>query len=198
MIIRARVPAPAQSQLLPSPRDSWHPAGLRVCAADRSGIIDRFLSMTVHGNGGDNRRLDSVVSEEQMRRTLATTGLLPAPAGVDLCGNSGGGRSAEDYLVTIAGWACRSVSSTGYADLAGGITTAQGAPEPMSTGMSAWLNAGYSGSTSSTLIPSPGPPDGRQVRVAIAPPDTALASETFTVDIGPNHIRSQNPSGSQP
>jgi len=111
---------------------------------------------------------------------------------VHLCANCGDQRPGEDYMVTVAGWAYPSTNSTGYADLATGITTAQGVPMPMDTGAAAWLNGGDSVSASSTLIPPSGAPGEQQVTVTIEMPDTTLASETFTVNVSPN------PSGSQP
>ena len=111
---------------------------------------------------------------------------------VRLCLNCGDGRPYYDYMVTSAGWVYPATNNTGYADLAGSITTAQGASEQPGSGAAATLNAGDSGSTSSTLIPPSGSPGEQQVTVTIEMPDTTLASETFTVNVGPN------PGGSQP
>jgi hypothetical protein len=111
---------------------------------------------------------------------------------VSLCANCGDGRPYKYYMVTIGGWAYPATNSTGYADLATGITTAQGVPQPINTGVAAALNAGDSVSTSSTLIPPSGSPGEQQVTVTIEMPDTTLAAETFTVDVSPN------PNGSQP
>jgi hypothetical protein len=113
-------------------------------------------------------------------------------ARVSLCANCGDGRPYKYYMVTIGGWAYPGTNSTGYADLATGITTAQGVPQPIDTGVAAALNAGDSVSASSTLIPPSGSPGEQQVTVTIEMPDTTLASETFLVNVGPN------PNGPQP
>ncbi len=112
-------------------------------------------------------------------------------AKVHLCANCGDQRPDEDYMVTIAGWAYPASNSTGYADLASTVTTAQGATESFGTDVAAWLSAGDSVSTSSTLIPPSSSPGEQPVTVTIEMPDTTLASETFMVNVTPN------PNGSQ-
>jgi hypothetical protein len=104
----------------------------------------------------------------------------------------GPGRPYEYYMVTIDDWVYPDTNSTGYADLATRITTAQGVPQPIDTGVAATLNAGDSVSTSSTLIPPSGSPGEQQVTVTIEMPDATLASEIFMVSVSPN------PNGSQP
>jgi hypothetical protein len=82
------------------------------------------------------------------------------------------GRPDYDYIVTSAGWVYPATNNTGYADLVGSITTAQGASEQPGSGAAATLDAGDSGSTSSTLIPQSGSPGEQQVTVTIEMPDT--------------------------
>lgn len=113
-------------------------------------------------------------------------------ANVHLCANCGDQRPLEDYMVTINDWSYPATNSTGYADLASTVTTAQGGTESFSTDAAATLTAGDSVSTASTLIPPSGSPGAQQVVVTIEMPDTTLASETFLVNVSPN------PDGPQP
>jgi hypothetical protein len=113
-------------------------------------------------------------------------------AKVSLCINCGDRRPLGDYMVTIPGWSYPKTNSTGYSDLVGDITTAQGGSLSVGPDAGAGLTAGDSASASSTLIPPSGSPGGQQVTVSIEMPDTTLASETFLVNIDPN------PDGGQP
>jgi hypothetical protein len=103
---------------------------------------------------------------------------------VRLCVNCGDERPGSDYMVTSTGWAFPKTNSTGYSDLVGDVTTAQGTTEQLSPDVAARLSAGDSADVSSTLVPSSQPPDPQQVVVTIEMPDGTLATRTFTVSVG--------------
>jgi hypothetical protein len=108
---------------------------------------------------------------------------------VTLCVNCGDQRPGEDYMVTSAGWEFPATNNTGYSDLVGDVTTAQGGTESFGSDVAAALHAGDSADVSSTLVTTSQPPDPQQVVVTIEMPDGTLASRTFAVNVG------QNPGG---